>query len=676
MAPIPPIPVLKRGGPQLDARPDTLDFRDLMYEPTLIEVPTERSLDEYRKAGVPILDQGQEGACTGFGLATVAHYLLRTRKVVPDPTGVSPRMLYEMAKRYDEFPGEAYSGSSARGAMKGWYRHGVSSSAVWPYVPGTEDPNLTPERSKDALARPLGAYLRVNHTDLVAMHSAIAEVGIIYATAKVHQGWRKPGADGQIKQATEIIGGHAFAIVGFDRRGLWVQNSWGPTWGFEGFGLVTYDDWLANGTDAWVARLGAPITLRTAAGVAATTVASVGGSEPASLVDVRPHIISLGNDGLLKNSGLYSTSEADLDAIFAHFTEVTQRWPKKRLLLYAHGGLVGESNAVQRVGNYRQALLNAQVYPIGFIWHSDFWSTIKNILEDALSRRQPDEGFLQAAKDFMFDRLDDALEPVARTLGGPAIWGQMKQNAEAATLGTQGGARKALDRITALMAADPKIEVHVVGHSAGSIFHGPLVRLMTAKGEIGGAFGGEQGRALRIETCTMWAPAITVERFAEMYVPAITGADGRIGRFALFALNDRTEQGDDCASIYHKSLLYLVSNAFEATPHVPLFQDGTPILGMQKFVVGPKAADPAVEALFAPARGRRKADLVLAPNDLTPETGNASTSKHHGGFDDDAATVISTLRRIAPEATLPGTIAFPRSAASVRQARRALPQLV
>src|SRR5262245_12947556 len=117
----------------LDARPDTLDFRDKMYVPSLIEVPTHISLDEYKKKKLQVLDQGKEGACTGFGLATVANYLLTCRQVVPDSNPVSPRMLYEMARRYDEWPGENYSGSSARGAMKGWHKHGVCSELDWPY---------------------------------------------------------------------------------------------------------------------------------------------------------------------------------------------------------------------------------------------------------------------------------------------------------------------------------------------------------------------------------------------------------------------------------------------------------------------------------------------------------------------------------------------------------------
>src|SRR5882672_8660815 len=181
----------------LDARPDTLDFRDRMFEPTLIEVPTSRPLEQYRKAKVPVLDQGDQGACTGFGLATVIHYLLRTRRVVPDRKIVSPWMIYDMARRYDEWPGETYEGSSARGAMKGWHKHGVCSADNWP-----KGARMTEEyraRFADALRRPLGAYLRVNHKDIVAMHSAISEVGVLYVTSSVHDGWDDVGSSGVIR---------------------------------------------------------------------------------------------------------------------------------------------------------------------------------------------------------------------------------------------------------------------------------------------------------------------------------------------------------------------------------------------------------------------------------------------------------------------------------------------
>jgi hypothetical protein len=42
----------------LDAMPDTLDFRDEMYVPALIEVPATSDLDAFRRVNLPVLDQG------------------------------------------------------------------------------------------------------------------------------------------------------------------------------------------------------------------------------------------------------------------------------------------------------------------------------------------------------------------------------------------------------------------------------------------------------------------------------------------------------------------------------------------------------------------------------------------------------------------------------------------
>ena len=635
----------------LDARPDTMDFRDVMYVPSLVEVPTHIPLGSYLDLKVPILDQGSEGACTGFGLATVANYLLLRRRVVPDPVPVSARMLYDLARRYDEWPGEDYSGSSARGAMKGWHKHGVCAESLYPSVARRAGRSgLTDARTADARHRPLGAYFRVNHKDLVAMHSAIAEVGILYATCAVHQGWQEVAADGVIAPSDQMIGGHAFAIVAYDDQGLWLQNSWGPHWGRGGFARISYDDWLKNGTDVWVARLGAPVTLRTLESTATAHASTSGQSVAYSFSDLRPHIVSVGNNGQLRAGGDYGVTPQGLADIFQDdIPRVTKRWDKLRIMLYAHGGLVDEQSAVQRLAEYRPALLQGEVYPLAFIWRSDYWTTVTNILQDAVRRRRP-EGVLDAAKDFMLDRLDDALEPMARALTGKSAWSEMKENALAATGSNTGAARMLADHLAQL--PRDRLEVHLVGHSAGSILHAPLVKLLTERG-------------LAIETCTLWAPACTVDLFRHSYLPAISA--GHIKRFSLFVLDDATEQDDNCASIYNKSLLYLVSDAFEDPCRIPGFRDGVPILGMEKFL----SAD--LLALFSNGQHR----LVRAPNQQPVDSGLASEARHHGDFDDDRHTVASTFATIIgrPPGTDPAspvTLHFRRSASSLRDKRMSM----
>ncbi|HEY2981199.1 MAG TPA: hypothetical protein VGJ22_08465, partial [Anaerolineales bacterium] len=109
-------------GLKLDARPDRLDLRDRPYDPPVVSLPdawppndtVAKLLPLYVRSKL-ILDQGEDGACTGFGLACVVNYLLwirqppsRARKFEQ----ASPRMLYHLARFYDEWQGEDYEGSS------------------------------------------------------------------------------------------------------------------------------------------------------------------------------------------------------------------------------------------------------------------------------------------------------------------------------------------------------------------------------------------------------------------------------------------------------------------------------------------------------------------------------------------------------------------------------------
>jgi hypothetical protein len=459
-------------------------------------------------------------------------------------------------------------------------------------------------------------------------------------------------------------GGHAFAIVGYDRDGFWIQNSWGADWGRDGFCHVSYDDWLVNGTDVWVARLGVPVTLASVEGGGTRSAMAAKGSGY-TWNDLRPHVVSLGNDGRLRPEGTYGTSAQEVEAIVrSDFPRITARWRKKRLLLYAHGGLTAESGALQRIADVRETLLEHEVYPLAFVWKTDYWTTLTNALKDATRRRRP-EGVLDAAKDFLLDRLDDMLEPIARGLTGKLEWDEMKENALAATMAPDGGARLVAG-LVADLARRSGVELHVVGHSAGSILHAPLVELLTARGRIArGPLKGSTGLGATIETCTMWAPACTTALFKAHYLPAITA--GTLRRFGLFTLTDRAERDDDCGGIYHKSLLYLVSHAFEAVPRIPLTsKEGEPLLGMERWI----AADPALARLFG--TGGASVDWVKAPNQMPDGSPAASTARRHGDFDDDKPTVQATLARILGRATAAPELRFEASASSRRDRRQRL----
>jgi hypothetical protein len=181
----------------LDARPDRMDIRDRIYQPPLISLPSqypsnehiEKYFSAYRTAGL-VLDQGEDGACTGFGLGALINYLLFVQAVrdgVEPKSRVSTRMLYHLARKYDEWPGEDYDGSSARGAMKGWFHHGVCLETFWPYRNAKGEPKFVPPLEGwdvDAARRPVGAYYRVTVESISDIQAAINEVGAVYVSSE------------------------------------------------------------------------------------------------------------------------------------------------------------------------------------------------------------------------------------------------------------------------------------------------------------------------------------------------------------------------------------------------------------------------------------------------------------------------------------------------------------
>ena len=174
---------------------------------------------------------------------------------------------------------------------------------------------------------------------------------------------------------------------------------------------------------------------------------------------------------------------------------------------------------------------------------------------------------------------------------------------------------------------------------------GPLVQLLCSNGLLAdGPAKGLEGLARKIQSAILWAPACTMKLFHQAYLPGIQS--GAIKQFAMFTLKDAAEQDDNCARIYNKSLLYLVSNAFEEK--AGLFStEGEPLLGMEKFILKDKTFKTPSEKEIkktnppsVPLFGLPSATWIRSPNGLTEgETVNAAHSRRHPDFDDDKATV-------------------------------------
>src|SRR5690606_32660342 len=472
------MPTLTQNGRTFDARPDRIDLRDRMYQPQLVSLPDRfprielmlPQIEQYAKRFV--LNQGHEGACTGFGLAAVINYLQWRNNgyQVTDINPVSPRMLYHLARIYDEWPGEDYEGSSCRGAMKGWHRHGACTESLWPYRNSKGDVQFIQPKSgwdSDAAKRPLGAYYRVDAKNISDMQAAINEVGAIYVSATVHNGWylKKAKTLPLIVPDKKTVGGHAFAIVGYTEDGFIVQNSWGPEWGYYGFAIVTYEDWIKHGDDAWVAVLGAP--MRLAQGSAAFRASSLQGTvgaaaaakprhvykdkraEPLPESAASLHAVVRGNNGAPINRILVSEDGKAAVKYVGH--ELPKQWfgsqpaaQTPKLAIYVHGGLNSEEDSVKRIRIMTPYFLANGIYPIFITWKSGALDSIADILSDSareIFRGQPemrDEGIIDKVKERLAEARDRSIEVATERLLVKPMWSQMKQNAEASAMGAGG----------------------------------------------------------------------------------------------------------------------------------------------------------------------------------------------------------------------------------------------
>jgi len=488
------------------------------------------------------------------------------------------------------------------------------------------------------------------------LQAAILEVGAIYASSYTHKGWDsvKTSARPPASHATLPViaydgkpsrsGGHAFALVGFNRAGFVIQNSWGNKWGAGGFAVITYADWLAHAMDVWVAGMGVPgvVSGRLASG--GKKVAGAAAAAHANWWDEEKayqHSIVLGNNGHVnrydKLDGVTRTLQNQACVMPDAWFRQNQH-EKKRLVIYAHGGLNSEGDAIQRAQAMGRYFLGNGCYPRFLVWKSGLLESFGNILADKVSPGAA--GLAGGIGGWLTDKVSDPI--IEKTIGRPLarpLWSEMKENAELAVESGRGG-----DLLTEALRSlagswGDQFELHLMGHSAGSIALGRLLGNLAQKGLTGA-----------VKSVHLYAPACTVAFANRHYAsqPEI------MNKLHMDILGDQREQDDNVAHVYQKSLLYFVSNALEADLRMP-------ILGLEN-VYNPQYSgwDGSSNAAEALTNWRNAVEISKLKNRLDihneekilTRRGNGADmqekteSASHGGFDNNVEIISKTLERI------------------------------
>ncbi|MGE0680431.1 MAG: caspase family protein [Candidatus Binatia bacterium] len=337
---------------------------------------------------------------------------------------------------------------------------------------------------------------------------------------------------------------------------------------------------------------------------------------PELLNMLRPHVINL-TQGKFSSDGLFSTTQGDVDAIFGEHLEgaLAKAGGKLRIMFYAHGGLVAEKDGLQIAAKHVSWWKKNNIYPLYFIWETGLFETIGQLLFGSRQRMR-DLG----TRDLQDYTTDPLIEATVRTLGGVHIWSGMKRSAEL-SVADDGGARYVVRKLKAFCDAHPnQIELHAVGHSAGSIF---LSHFLPAALDL---------QVPVFDSLHLLAPAIRVDEFHKRLTAHVGGG---VRTLNIFTMSKDWEKDDNCAGIYGKSLLYLIYYALEP-------ERKTPILGLEESL----RADPSLQKLFGLSGHPQENGEVIWAKTKVKSGRNASTSTSHGGFDDDPPTMNSVVRRI------------------------------
>jgi C1A family cysteine protease len=196
----------------------------------------------------PVEDQGSLGSCTAQAVVGMMEYMQRrSGKAHVDGSRL---FVYKVSRKLQGWTGD--TGSYLRTAIKAVAAFGIPPEQYWPYVIDKFEEEPTAFLYAFATNYQALNYTRLDppgssgKDTLAAVKKTLASgLGVVFGFS-VYSSLTNAGDIPFPTENDKLTGGHAVMAVGYDddhgqSGALLIRNSWGPGWGFDGYGYLPYE---------------------------------------------------------------------------------------------------------------------------------------------------------------------------------------------------------------------------------------------------------------------------------------------------------------------------------------------------------------------------------------------------------------------------------------------------
>jgi len=209
-----------------------------------------------------VRDQGQIGSCTAF-CGAEAYEILWNYKYGSFPPILSPAFLYyEERVKLNAENIAADDGAKMINIDQALKRFGITTEELYPYPANDYSTDYTTPPSAIAISTALGykiiSFTLIKTGDTAAVKNCIRNHIPVMMALNIYDNTRTYTrfegltttsytynpltSTGALIKGLTLMGGHATPIVGYDdnKKAFLVQNSWGTSWGLNGFYYMPY----------------------------------------------------------------------------------------------------------------------------------------------------------------------------------------------------------------------------------------------------------------------------------------------------------------------------------------------------------------------------------------------------------------------------------------------------